>query len=240
LALETDALHWSTIKREWREGDHLTLTLPAKFSLSPLRGVEGKFPTAIMRGPVTMAMRPAEGNSGAHVDFDNLESGLVASPGEPLTYHLAARPSVLVRPYYSFRENEPYHMYLHPDVEGWVAKWKCDLSDGWSQYPWYCFSTRVGATARHEFEGTGIRWTGFRFEDGGKAEVSIDGQPVAVIDQYGPAHLPSTPPRGPAIPFEWEHKGLAPGKHTLSITVLLETNEDSKGQRITISEVVPV
>jgi hypothetical protein len=236
LTLESDALHWASVKREWHDGDRVRLTLPAKFSLSPLRGAEGKYPAAIMRGPVTMALRSPDREPSALVDFNNLESNLVPSAGEPLNYHLAADSSVLARPFYAFKENEPYHMYLHPDLEGWVAKWKCAFSEGWAAWPWFWHSTNGGATARHEFEGAGIRWKGFRFEDGGRAEVSIDGKPLAVVDQYGAAQVPSTPPRGPSLPFEWEYKGLAPGKHSLTITILPENNAASTGHRITISE----
>ena len=143
---------------------------------------------------------------------------------------------MLVRPFYAFKEGEPYHMYLHPEFASWVAKWKCTLSEDWRPGHWYWFSTKEGATAEHDFDGVGIRWRGFRFADGGKAEVSIDGKPIAVIDQYGPAHLPSTPPEGASLPFEWVHKGLPAGKHTLTINVLYESNDASKGRRITISE----
>jgi DUF1680 family protein len=78
----------------------------------------------------------------------------------------------------------------------------------------------AGAAVEWAFEGEGVKWFGCRFDDGGKAAVSIDGKRVAVADQYGP---------GRDLPFEWEHKGLAPGKHTVRIEVLGEKAEASKG-----------
>lgn len=227
--------HWASVEREWHDRDRVTLTLPASFRLSRLPGA-GRFPAALMRGPVALAFRAYGGTPPPRLDFDHLDASFVASPGEALTYHLNSDASVLARPFYAFKEGEPYHLYLHPDLEKWVAKWKCILSNNdWYPAHWYWFSARVDATAQREFEGTGIRWTGYRFEDGGKAEVSIDGKPVAVVDQYGPAQLPATPPIGQSLRFKWEVKNLPPGKHTLMIKVLFENNDASKGRRVTIS-----
>jgi hypothetical protein len=59
-------------------------------------------------------MRSLDGNPSAKIDFDNLEESLVPSPGEPLTYHLAADQNVLVRPFYAFKEGEEYFIYFDP------------------------------------------------------------------------------------------------------------------------------
>ena len=76
------------------------------------------------------------------------------------------------------------------------------------------------AAVEWTFEGEGLKWFGKRYDDGGRAAVSIDGKRVSVVDQYGP---------GRDLPFEWEHKGLAAGRHTVRIEVLGEKAEASKG-----------
>jgi hypothetical protein len=78
-------------------------------------------------------------------------------------------------------------------------------------------------TAEAEFEGTGVRWIGWKFDDAGHAEVSIDGKSVAVVDQFGP---------GRDLPFDWSVRNLAPGRHTIRLTVREERNSQSKDRFI--------
>lgn len=80
------------------------------------------------------------------------------------------------------------------------------------------YTGAIGSTAEYAFEGTGISWVGYKFDDAGRAEVSIDGKVIAVVDQYGP---------GRYLPFYWEHHGLSPGKHTIKITLLPDKNKES-------------
>jgi hypothetical protein len=239
VSVNVDEQHWAVFQRKWRDGDRLSLTLPAKFWLCPLPA-SGAYPTAVMRGPVTLAFRSPGGDPRAKIAYDRIDDAFLPSPGEPLTFHLKSDPSVLVRPFYALKEGEAYYVYLHPDLEKWAGNWKCTFSEGWNSTNFYWASEKEGATAEHEFEGRGIRWCGFRFEDGGKAEVAIDGEIVAVVDQYGPAKLPLRPPAGPPMPFVWEHLALSPGKHKIMVKVLGDKNDASNGRRITISTFEPV
>lgn len=84
-----------------------------------------------------------------------------------------------------------------------------------------------GAFLELAFEGSSITWTGKRYDDAGKAQVMIDGQPVAIVDQYGP---------GRDIPFSWELKGLSPGPHTFRLTILNEHHPDSKGYWLNVTK----
>ena len=90
----------------------------------------------------------------------------------------------------------------------------------WSHFGPLSAAKGAGAAVEWAFEGEGVKWFGRRYDDGGKAAVSIDGRRVAVVDQYGP---------GRDLPFEWEHKGLPPGWHTIRIEVLGEKSGTSKG-----------
>jgi DUF1680 family protein len=239
IRLAADDRHWASISREWRNGDRLSISLPAKFWLSSPRG-SGSYPAAVMWGPVTLAFRSDNGNPSKKVAFDALDRNFVPSPGEPLAFHLHEDPSVLVRPFYEFKQGENYFMYLHPRLDEWLKPWSFTTGKDWESTPWYSTADKVGASTEYAFEGTGIRWHGFRFQDGGTAEVTIDGKAVGVVDQYGAAQLPASPPVGPALPFDWAYKRLAAGKHTLKIQTLSEKNEASKGHRITIAGFEPV
>lgn len=110
-----DANHWLVVAREWKNGDVMTVTLPMKFWVSRIDATN-PYPAAIMYGPVTMAVRSVDGNPASKIDLDNLDKVMVPSAGEPLTYHLASDANILVRPFYIFREGEPYFIYLDPSA----------------------------------------------------------------------------------------------------------------------------
>jgi hypothetical protein len=89
-----------------------------------------------------------------------------------------------------------------------------------------------GARASLEFAGDSVEWRGAYYDDAGKARVTVDGQEVAIVDQYGPQ-------RG--VPFSWKKSGLGPGKHTLLIESLGEKRPESSGVWINVSALdVPV
>ena len=159
---------------------------------------------------------------------------MIPSPGEPLTYHLRSDHSVLFRPFYSFKEDERYFVYLDPQLNnrtlpgGNVVLGKGPdivCSKGWQNAGLYYSSSNAQATAVYSFEGTGIRWIGCKYDDGGKAEVTLDNGPVEVVDQYGP---------GRDLPFSWERRGLAPGKHSINLSVLGQKTPESKGTLVNL------
>ena len=76
------------------------------------------------------------------------------------------------------------------------------------------------------FEGAGIRWLGYRFDDAGWAEVQIDSNVVATVDQYGP---------GRDLPFDWSWRNLAPGPHTLRLRLLPEKTDASKDHYLNVA-----
>jgi DUF1680 family protein len=107
---------WVRFERRWRDGDRLAVRLPMRFRSEGLDAERG-WPAAICYGPVVMAVRSLDGNPAAKLDLKHLAKVLVPSAGEPLTYHLRTDPSILVRPFYALRENEPYYLYLDPAAE---------------------------------------------------------------------------------------------------------------------------
>ncbi len=102
----------------------------------------------------------------------------------------------------------------------------------WNEAAQFRFTNEVGATAEAAFEGAGIRWFGFRYDDAGRAEVAIDGVAVAEVSQYGP---------GRDLPFEWSRKGLGPGRHTIKLRVLERKDAPSRDRYINVAgfEIIP-
>ena len=72
-------------------------------------------------------------------------------------------------------------------------------------------STVAGATATFQFSGTSVTWIGARSNDGGTAEISVDGGPVRQIDLF-------SRPQEKHTPVVTLHD-LSPGQHTLTIRV---------------------
>jgi hypothetical protein len=95
----------------------------------------------------------------------------------------------------------------------------------WNHAGAFRFSNEVGATAEAQFEGTGVKWLGKRFDDAGTAEVSIDGRVVGIVHQHGP---------GRDLPFDWSYRGLAPGRHKFRIRLLAEKPASSSGRFLNV------
>lgn len=88
----------------------------------------------------------------------------------------------------------------------------------------------AGSSASYSFTGTSIQWIGGTNNHHGYAQVSIDGDIVAIVDTYSAA---------------WEYQqalfsafGLAPGGHTLEIAVLNQSNPNSTGYDTDIDAIV--
>ena len=110
--IKTDQRRWALFEREWRDGDKLVVTLPMAFGVSHLDPAQ-PYPAAITYGPLTMAVRSPQGNPAGKIDLEQLNRDLIRKQGETLTFQLITDPDILVRPFYVFKEGEPYYMYLN-------------------------------------------------------------------------------------------------------------------------------
>ncbi|QEH33835.1 hypothetical protein OJF2_23650 [Aquisphaera giovannonii] len=209
VEVRPDERHWTTIRRTWNDGDVVSIRLPMRLSVS--RPSSRRTPDAFTIGPVVLAFAAPNARPFARVDFDALENALVPMDGRPLRYRAAWDSSLVARPFASFGAGERYFVYLDPSMGSRIPHLDMQFRGRWNDAGAFRFSNEVGATAEGQFEGTGVRWLGKRFDDAGTAEVSIDGKFVAVVDQFGP---------GRDLPFDWSHRGLSPGRHAIRITVL--------------------
>ena len=174
-------------------------------------------PTALVKGPVVLALQTPDGRLPRRVVKDLLSS-LQPEPDQPLHYRIPTTPIILVRPFYELGEGVTYFISFDPDAPTRIGHRDIAFHPSWNEGGRIRFTDVVGATAKVDFEGTGVRWLGYRFDDGGRAEVKIDGKTVSIVDQYGP---------GRELPFDWQIAGLAPGQHTLIITLLPDKTDTS-------------
>jgi hypothetical protein len=220
VAVETDSNHWASFHRTWKSGDTLELTLPMKLWVSRI-DPQKEYPAAIMYGPVALAVRSLGTNPASQIDLANIEKSLIPSPAEPLTWHSASDPSVLVRPFYVFKEGETYFLYLDPSKDPAKKPYKAArYSDGWMDFGGWMTTATPTSSAEYTFEGKALRVHYFKYDDAGRFEVAIDGKVVGTIDEYGPE-------RGEPA-FE-DFKDLGEGKHTIRFTLLPDKSPESKG-----------
>ncbi|WP_029136554.1 alpha-galactosidase [Nakamurella lactea] len=87
-------------------------------------------------------------------------------------------------------------------------------------------TTAAGATASLTFEGTAITWIGVRNVDCGKADVLIDGEQVAVVDQYATSWLKQVE--------LFTKTDLAAGTHTIVVRSRSDKNPAGIGVNVNV------
>jgi len=225
VPVEVNEHHWVAVRREWQDGDRISVTLPMGWNLSRVLPEEA-FPVALRWGPVVLAARSMDANPSPKFDFENIAGCLEAVPGDPLNFHLKADPDVLVRPFYDFKEGERYFMYLDPENALTRESYReAQFSPGWTDFGSWNATHTIGATVEYTFEGGSIGVCGQLYDDAGRFEAKVDGQVVGVIDQYGPN-------RGQQ--HRWDFTDLGRGLHTLTLTLLPEKAEESKGNWVNV------
>jgi len=226
VAVKLGTDNWARIHRKWSNGDRLRIELPMAFHLSRI-DPKNEYPAAIMRGPVVLAVRSADGNPSRQIEYGRLNETLKPVPGQPLNYRTGKDEALLVRPFYQFAAGEPYFMYLDPVQNFTRRSWEgYRFSAGWTDFNQWQTASSPGASVEHTFEGTGVRIHGFHYDDGARGQVEIDGKVVGVLDEYGPN-------RGE--PAQWDFTGLSPGTHNLKVIVLAESNPKSKGRFLNLA-----
>ena len=92
------------------------------------------------------------------------------------------------------------------------------------------WSTQAGATMSVTFTGTAVQWIGPKNNNGGIADVSIDGTQVATVDTYAAA----------GKEFQqvlFSQSGLPAGSHTLTITATGTQNAASSADTVVIDAI---
>ena len=87
----SDALHWCTLRREWKNGDRLAIVLPMRLWVSRFDPSQA-YPAAIVYGPVVLAARAADPGFVGKIDLEHLDRDLTPVPGEALTWRLSRDP----------------------------------------------------------------------------------------------------------------------------------------------------
>jgi hypothetical protein len=172
-----------------------------------------------MYGPVAMGLTFGSRNPAQLIDFDHLADNFIPVAGSGATFRLAADPSVIVKSYQSFAENEKYFMYLDPAYQ-WMRVFHTEMtfSGPWQSSEDLRYSKNTASYADYTFTGASLRFRFQYFDDAAFAGLSIDGGAAIEIDQYAPW-------RG--LAGQYVVQGLTPGPHTVRISVLAKRNPAS-------------
>ena len=81
-----------------------------------------------------------------------------------------------------------------------------------------------------EFEGTGVAIVGRMSQDGGRADVYLDGARAGEIDAWIPERTHDND--------YWHVTGLANGRHTVRIVVRADADDRSKGRRVELERAI--
>ncbi len=225
VPLTKSGSNWLCVTRVWRRGDELKVNLPMEPRSVPF--TTGRpYPTAIAVGPVVLAFRSDAGNPALKLNLGKLRSELEPVSGSSLTYRLRQDPAVVGRPFYDYKEGEEYFLYLDPAYAGVLSYRRLETHGLWRDSGQFWYSNEIGATCEGSFDGDSLRVLGGRYDDGGRAEVRVDGKVVGTFDQYGP---------GRPLPFEWHVSGLGVSHHRVRITVLPDKDPASTDHYINVA-----
>jgi hypothetical protein len=112
----------------------------------------------------------------------------------------------------------------------WTGSWKTATHKN----PWSEWRSKDAGAAGDEaslaFEGTGIAVVGTMTQEGGRADVWLDGKPVDPIDAWIPERTNDND--------YWHVTGLPPGRHTLRVVVRADADGRSKGHSIAIERAI--
>lgn len=221
--------NWLQINRSWKNGDNIKLIFPMQLAINRLDKNE-KYPAAITYGPVVMGIRSEKNYPAELLEKSEPFLDFIPVEGAPLNWHVKNMPEVLVKPYYTYKSQEWYILYLDPVVKNRIPEKDIQVIGNWGRYRGmnYYYSKEKDAALYTTFSGTGIRLHLKGDPGSGKFQVLIDDNEVGVVDEYRPknAKTKNIPPMGMTT-FQEEFKNLNDGKHTVSIKVLDEKNPKS-------------
>ncbi len=219
--VDTIVGQWATINRKWSAHSQVELQFDMSIRGEPLTSYLS--PVAVLCGPVVLAK--ASVRSGRHGGIP-VESPL-HYPADWLDVESEVRVNRFrqlhndqeLRPLYEIKRGDYYQLYhrrqgeelLDPDQFEFTGEWKINSSCRYSSSP--------DATCQIVFEGGAICIEGFRSEDGGMADIYMDNEFKATIDQFGYTRARMPRYDQSSVPFRWAMDGLSMREHTMKIVV---------------------
>ncbi len=219
---------WGTVERVWSPGDRVEITLPmvmeAKFLFDDRAN-----PYAITLGPTVMAVRAIEegSNPALVIDPDRVCEDFTPCRHELLTWEYAPDRNVTIKPFYLFRQEEQYFIYLDKEARMLSYSWKnAEFDEGWTDFDSWNTASSKGQTCRFSYTGKGITLRAVGYPNCGIADIILDGQKAGEMDCY-------TVSGGAPVSCFIEAEE---GEHTLELVCSGRKRQESAGIYVTIAK----
>jgi len=231
---------WAVVERKWNPSDTVTLKFDLSPRIEPLLGYVS--PAAVLCGPVVMVKTtaresedsvPAVGDLRFPADWMVGRNGMVA----PINRSRRLRSNDVFRPFYETKAGEHYRMYFERVGKTTISPDELVFHGNWSQDGIARYSRDRGCYFEGKFKGSTLVWEGLRHQDAGMAKVSIDGEEVADVDQYGYTGVVQRVDQS-EVPFRWSVTNIGGGEHTIKVTILPRKNPASGGTKINVSRLL--
>jgi hypothetical protein len=112
----------------------------------------------------------------------------------------------------------------------WRGGWTVDtVRNPWSEWQVKA-AGGAGDEAGFTFDGTGVAIVGRYLQDGGRADVYLDGAPAGRIDAWIPERTNDND--------LWHMTGLAPGRHTVRLVVRADKDDRSTGRKLHLERAI--
>lgn len=250
LDIETTPGQWAVIERDWDLDTKVTLRFDMSARYEPLVG--NVSPVAIMRGPVVMVVSTARESEGRvptesglrfPADWIVTQDYRINYPATidtigPINRAKKLHGNQVVRPFYDIKGGEYYRMYFERPRGIPISTEEMKFDGDWKKDGALLVAGKPGASFEATFKGKTLLWEGRRFRDAGMVEVTIDGEVVAEVDQYGYTNVHVGRMDQREVPFRWHIDDLKGGQHTVRVTVISKKNDSSSGTRINVSDLV--
>ncbi len=217
--------NWLNVRRNWKDKDEIKMIIPMSLYIDSLK--DDSYPLAIMYGPVAMALNVTED----YPVFDSVGPDLLSkfSSANNLHFSYEANPNLILKPYYQYKEKEPYILYLDPSVKNIVLEENLVFRGDWKRGRGPYFTNDEKASLSTTFQSSGIKLSYEANNRAGIMFVKIDGKLVDRIDTYSDRKVNSHP---------WENEinvvynDLEYSDHTIEIAPAGARNNNSNGKFI--------
>ncbi len=221
-----EALGWGVISRSWHTGDRVEITLPMEFSVNYLFD-DRSLPYAVTYGPLAMAFRGGmDVNPALFVETDKVAEDFEPMPCEELTWRRLDNHDVVMKPFYMYKENEEYFLYMDPGADICLSTYRlADLEGEWKGLESFACSEDPEARCSFRFRGKGIRLRYFGRHAGGIGRVFVDGAEKGEIDFFNESN---------DVPLFRDFDGEGDGEHEVVLAPAGAKSQRSRGMELNI------
>ena len=108
---DTDKDGWLVVNRTWKDGDKVEACFPMGLRISSLGNLKTGRIYAVMYGPYALAAKNILGAPNKYMSMQDALTKIQKTEGE-LLFTIDGVPSLTFRPYYMFKEEEFYYLYV--------------------------------------------------------------------------------------------------------------------------------